>query len=149
MSVYLNLRLTSFASSRGAAEMLLTIKLLEPARAGVSGSTAVDWSNKEVFRIFLGLTLISSLLIPGLASSQEPLPRPQSPANKEQNIYLSLRAFGLSVHLFDVSADAPFYPLKLDDKAVAVLNTGLALSKNRPTYAQEPHIYCSIPSCRT
>lgn len=46
---------------------------------------------------------------------------------------LSVRAFGLSVHLFDVSADAPYFPLKLDRAGIAVVNPGLAFSLDLPT----------------
>lgn len=82
-----------------------------------------------VARLWVGLITACWLLLPGVAYGQEP-------GQHTQNIHLSVRAFGLSIHLFDVSADAPYYPLKLDDNATAVLNTGLALSLDLPTHFQ-------------
>ena len=46
--------------------------------------------------------------------------------------HLSVRANGLVRHFFDVSADAPWYPNKLDDAGAWVLNPGVVVAWDEP-----------------
>ena len=50
-----------------------------------------------------------------------------------EEAHLSLRLGTLSTHLFDVSQDARFYPRRLDERAVWVLDPGLSVSFDLPT----------------
>lgn len=87
------------------------------------------------------ILVLTAALFPDLAYGEKRATEPPLPTPSDQQVHLSLRAFGLSVHLFDVSADAPHYPLKLDENAVAVLSSGLALSLDWPTgFAYAPFV---------
>jgi hypothetical protein len=66
--------------------------------------------------------------------------RAESEASAE-SAHLSLRTGTFAWHLFDVSADAPFYPRKLDDEARFVFDPGLVVSFDLPTgWAIAPHL---------